>query len=388
MAATVRPTQLSNLLATMIAARLPLLITGAPGIGKSDIVAQAADAAGARLLISHPAVADPTDAKGLPWPQNHDTPIILPIAGSEYQVWSGGKLKGTFSFESEAKEFIARQPNGVTKATFLPFGELAEALEAKEPLVWFLDDLGQPSPAVQASFMQLILGRRVNGHHLPDTVTFVAATNRRTDRAGVSGILEPVKSRFASIVELEPNLDDWCQWAFAHAVPAMLVAFLRYKPDLLSAFTATADLTNSPVPRTWASVAKLEALKLPAEIEAAAMAGAVGEGAAVEYLAFRKMAAALVNLDAILADPVHAPLPPPTKPDQMYATAVGLAARATDKNFHRVITYLERLHAADHGEFAALAARDATRRDDKLLRTEAYVKMCCGPLGKLITGQH
>lgn len=345
MAATVRPSQLASILAAMIPARLPLLITGAPGIGKSDIVAQAADAAGARLLISHPAVADPTDAKGLPWPQP-----------------------------------------GATKATFLPFGELADAIESTSPLVWFLDDLGQASPAVQASYMQLILARRVNGHVLPDTVTFVAATNRRTDRAGVSGILEPVKSRFASIVELEPNLDDWCQWAFSHSVPAMLVAFLRYKPDMLSAFTATADLTNSPVPRTWASVAKLEGLKLPADIEAAAFSGAVGEGAASEYLAFRAMAASLVNLDAIIADPSHADIP--GKPDQMYATAVGLASRATDKNFNRIITYLDRLVSADHGEFAALSVRDATRRDKTLQRTEAYIKMCCGPLGKLITGQN
>src|SRR5271156_851581 len=155
------PKQLSAFLSRAIPARLPILITGAPGIGKSDIVAAAAVDAKADLILSHPAVADPTDAKGLPWP---------------------GK-------------------NG-TEATFLPFGELAQAIKAKNPTVWFLDDLGQASPAVQASFMQLLLARRVNGHVLPDCVTFVAATNRRADRAGVSGILEPVKSRFATIVEL------------------------------------------------------------------------------------------------------------------------------------------------------------------------------------------
>jgi len=64
---SVSPKQLAELLSAMIPARLPVLITGAPGIGKSDIVAQAAQQAQADLLISHPVVEDPTDAKGLPY---------------------------------------------------------------------------------------------------------------------------------------------------------------------------------------------------------------------------------------------------------------------------------------------------------------------------------
>jgi len=51
--------------------------------------------------------------------------------------------------------------------------------------------------------MQLILGRCINGHKVSDHVTFLAATNKKSDRAGVSGILEPVNSRFAAIVELQ-----------------------------------------------------------------------------------------------------------------------------------------------------------------------------------------
>ena len=106
---------------------MPLLVTGAPGIGKSDVLAQAATRANAHLILSHPAVSDPTDVKGLPW------------------------------VAADAKH-----------ATFLPFGELDRALNATEPTVWFLDDLGQATPAVQASYMQLLLARRVNGHALPD----------------------------------------------------------------------------------------------------------------------------------------------------------------------------------------------------------------------------
>ncbi len=342
---TVTPKQLAELLAAMIPARLPLLITGAPGIGKSDIVSQAAQAAQADLLISHPAVSDPTDFKGLPW------------------------------FEK-----------GDKSASFKPFGEFNTALNAVNSTLWLFDDLGQASPAVQAACMQLFLARRINGHILPDCITFVAATNRRVDRAGVSGILEPVKSRFAAIVELEANLDDWCQWAYSHNVPPTLIAFLRYKPDLLCKFEATSDLTNSPVPRTWSHVAKLEALKLSPVLESAAFSGAVGDGPALEYLAFRKMYKSLVNLDAILMNPDKAAIP--TKPDELYATVIGLASRANDTNFNRIATYASRMVTdVNRGEFAVLLVRDCLRRDEKIQFTDAYVRLNCGPLGQLVSGK-
>jgi hypothetical protein len=323
---------------------LPILITGAPGVGKSDIVGQAAELTGAELILSHPAVADPTDAKGLPWPKKD---------GDE--------------------------------ATFLPFGELARALRATVPTVWFLDDLGQATPAVQASFMQLILARRVNGHILPDCVTFVAATNRRADRAGVSGILEPVKSRFATIIELHPDIDSWCNWAIGAGIPPTLIAFLRFRPDLLSDFKPSADMSNSPMPRTWASLAKLEALSLPQQVELAAMAGAVGEGPAAEYIAFRRIYQSLTSVDAILLDPKGCKLP--TAPNELYATCTALASKVTDQNLSRIGIYANRLMDAGRGEFAVLLMRDVIRRNPKLKYSDAYIRIACGPIGQLISGQ-
>jgi hypothetical protein len=233
--------------------------------------------------------------------------------------------------------------------------------------------------------MQLLLARRVNGHILPDCVSFVAATNRRTDRAGVSGILEPVKSRFSAIVELTPDIDDWCLWAINHGIQSTLIAFLRFRPDLLSNFQPSQDMTNSPCPRTWASLAKLEALQLPAALEAEALTGAVGQGAATEYLAFRKLASALVSVDQILLDPKGSPIP--SKPAELYAVSCALACKANDKNLSRIAAYVERMTTEGKGEFAALTLRDAVRRNSTLTHSDAFIKLACGPLGALISGQ-
>ena len=338
-----RPTDLTGFLAEAIPAKHAILIKGAPGIGKSDIVQQAAELAGADLILSHPAVADPTDAKGLPWANA-----------------------------------------GADEATFLPFGELARALKADKLTVWFLDDLGQASAAVQASYMQLLLARRVNGHVLPDHVTFVAATNRRTDRAGVSGILEPVKSRFVSIVELEANLDDWTRWAFTHNIPPELIAFLRFRPELLSAFEASADLTNSPSPRTWSHVAKLLALNLTPGVQLAALSGAVGEGAAVEFAGFLRLYKELPSIDAILVDPDSQPLP--KDPATLFAVTTALGLKANQTVFPRIARYAERLLDATRGEFAALLLRDSIRKDVSVTQTTSFVKLMTSDLGTLVSG--
>lgn len=330
MAITLNPSQLLTFLGKAFARCLPILIQGAPGIGKSDLVGQAAADAGATMILSHPAVADPTDAKGLPW------------------VVDGA-------------------------ATFLPFGDLQQAIDATQPTVWFLDDLGQASPAVQASYMQLLLARQVNGHRLPDCVTFVAATNRRTDRAGVSGVLEPVKSRFASIVELQPTIDDWSQWAVTHDIAPEIIGFLRFKSNLLSDFHPTADLQNSPSPRTWAHASRLLQLDLPAGILTAAIAGAVGEGAATEFMAFLKLYRELPSIDAILLSPKDAPIP--QQPSTLYAVASALAMRADVANFARVSQYAQRLATEGHGEFAVLLVRDAIVKTPALGQTREYVRL-------------
>lgn len=338
-----RPTELTTFLATTIKAGLPVCIVSGPGLGKSDIVSQVTASLGYDLILSHPAVEDPTDAKGIPW----------------------GGSDGTIDFR--------------------PVGQIKKVLAATKPTVWFLDDFGQASPATQASYMQWLLARECAGHVLPSCVVIVVATNRRTDRAGVSGILEPVKSRFAAIVELEANIDDFCTWAFTQEhFTAEDVAFLRFKTDLFNAFAPSADLTNSPTPRTWSNAAKIMQLGLSPALELAGVAGAVGEGAASERMAFRRMYADLPAIDGILLDPESSDIP--KSPATLYAVVTTLGIRATPKNFGRIARYAERLTEASHGEFAALLLRDAVRRDPAIMQTSAFVKLASGELGQLIAG--
>lgn len=343
------PSEVLDLLTATIRERLPVLIVGGPGTAKTSLVAQAAAAAGADLIVSHPAVKDPTDMGGLPWAD------------------SGG-AKGT------------------KRAVFIPIGETAKVLESKRETVWLWDDFGQATPATQASGMPWLLARENNGNALPKHVTIIATTNRRTDRAGVSGLLEPVKSRFATIVEFTPDLDEWCQWAMSQQyMQPEIVAYLRFQPDMLYKFEPTADLTNCPLPRTWENAARVLACRVTSPtVEAAALAGAIGMEAATKFLEFRTMYKALPTVDGILISPKTADIP--TRLDIIWAVVSALAFKATEINFPRICIYAERMEAAGKGEYAAYLIHDIIRRLPEVQVTPAFPKLMSSPLGKLLGG--
>lgn len=296
-------------LVACINAGLPVLLQSAPGVGKSDLTYQAATACDADYMLMHPVVSDPTDAKGLPC-----------IVDGE--------------------------------AEFKPYGDMRRLMTSTKRLVCVLDDLGQAPAVVQAAFMQLILSRRINGHKISDHVVFVACTNRRQDKAGVAGILEPVKSRFACILELTAHIDDWTQWAIAAGVDARIIAFLRLRPALLHDFKPTADIVNSPCPRTWTNAARLVSLGFT-DVET--LAGAIGQGAATELASFLPVMARMPNPETILLNPDTADVP--SHPAVAYAVCGALAARCTTKTAARIMTYIRRLPQ----EFGQLLKSDCER---------------------------
>ena len=321
-----RPAHMIEYLRYAIRNHYPVLMTGAPGTGKSDIGEEASNLENTGLILSHPVTADPTDFKGLPFPRK------------------GGK-----------------------GADFLPFGDLELLINAKEETVFFLDDLGQAPASVQAACMQLILARRINGHKISDKVTFIAATNRKQDKSGVTGILKSLKRRFI-IQELEVDWKDWIKWGLVNGMPHELMAFIGFKPDLLfSDDDSNGDITNSPCPRTVAMVGKHQA-NCPKHLFEDACRGAVGREFATQYMTFLKLFDQLPTVDSVTLNPSGALIPP--TPDSQYAFTVSLAKRMTDTTIGPICEYLDRLKP----ELSVCCMKMAISRDANLQNTNAFIK--------------
>ena len=318
------PEQMLEFLPVAIRNRLPVLVQGAPGIGKTEILEEAARRAEADIIISHPVVSDPTDYKGQPWVINEE-------------------------------------------ATFLPFSDLRHIIHADKPTVFFLDDFGQALPSVQAAAMQLILGRKINDHKVSEHVTFFAATNRKKDKAGVSGILEPVKSRFVTIIDMKVDHEDWIGWAINHQVPTPLISFIRFRPDLLFDYNPTTEIVNSPCPRTVYNVGRLIDAGISQSIELASFAGAAGAAFATEFVGFIRIFRGLPSIDKILMAPNEVDVP--TDPATLYALCGALANKASEQTIKNIMIFGDKMK----DEFNVLLVKDCIRHNVEVTETRAFI---------------
>jgi Mg-chelatase subunit ChlI len=250
----VRPTDVTKALAALVPTRRPVYLWGPPGVGKSSLVRQAADALGCRLVAVRATLLDPVDLRGLPQVVR-DTAVWCPPA-------------------------------------FLPKGGQG---------VLFLDELAQAAPLVQAACLQLTLDRRVGEYELPDGWAVVAASNRAGDRAGTHRLITPLLNRFVHL-DLDVSADDWQAWAVAAGVSPEVRAFLRYRPGLLFQFHPAAPQRAFPTHRAWQFVSDVLA-GTPGELRHAVVAGCVADGPAAEFVGFLQLVRQLPDLDAVLARP-------------------------------------------------------------------------------------
>lgn len=319
-----------------------ILLVGRPGVGKTDLVKQATRALGYRAIIAHPVTHNPTHYSGLGW--------------------------------------VFQLDDGTPRAEFVPYGFLRELITTtNERLIMFFDDVGQATNATQAAMMQLFLERSLNGQKISDTVSFVAATNRREDKAGVGGVLEPLKSRFdAGIIHLQAELDPWCKWAMLHKMPVWLIAYARFRPEVITDWEPTPDLVNTACPRTLAFVGEAYIDQLPEDMWQSAFSGMIGVGRTAELLTFYKFAKSIPNPDAIIMNPDKEVIP--DRPEIQYALAAALANKSTEANFDAVIRYFDRWFDGGNfkdgipkAEFVLSYFKDAIVRKPELKNTQGYV---------------
>ncbi len=260
----------------------PVMIWGPPGIGKSQLVSQVADKHKRTLIDIRLSQMEPSDLRGIPFKDNDKVewavPSMLPDA------------------EKHGKEGIL-----------------------------FLDEITSAPPSVSAAAYQLILDRRLGDYKIPDGWAIFAAGNRQGDRGVTYSMPAPLANRF-SHYEIDVNLDDWVAWAYQTGIDERIIAFLRFRPDLLFDFDPAHNPVAFPSPRTWEFVhrALIKFMDHP-ELFVDALQSCVGPAAGIELNAFIANLDQMPDLDAIINGEV---VPTPTEIDLQYAVASALVGRA------------------------------------------------------------
>ena len=243
--------------------RRPVFAHGAPGIGKSDIVKQIGIDTGREVIDVRLALWEPTDIKGIPY----------------YNIDLG-------------------------TMTWAPPSELPTDPDCTAIL--FLDELNSAPPAVQAAAYQLILNRRVGTYKLPDGVDIVAAGNRDGDRGVTHRMPAPLANRFVHL-ELKVDNDDWEEWAIANRIHSEVIGYCAFAKQDLYDYDPKNSGKAFATPRSWSFVSELldDEDEIDVETLHNLVAGAIGDGLGLKFMAHRKIAGRLPSASDILDGKVN-----------------------------------------------------------------------------------
>jgi MoxR-like ATPase len=239
---------------------LSWMLHGRPGIGKTEVVAQLARDAGARLIDLRLTTLDPSDLRGLPY------------------------------YDHAAGRTVWYRPEDLPD-------------DPEVPTVLFLDELTAAAPALQPVVYGLLQERRVGRHRLPASCFVVAAGNGAEDGAIAYAMGTALSDRLVHLA-LRAGAADWIKgYALPRGLHPAVVAFIRTRPDLLE---TTEDAlrrgeTIFATPRSWARVAGVMAQGFERRVRDAMVAGILGEAVAAEFLAVADEIAATVEVGAMLA---------------------------------------------------------------------------------------
>lgn len=260
----------------------PVMLWGPPGVGKSQMVAQIAARHGARVIDIRLSQMEPSDLRGIPFRVDGRVEWAIP--------------------------------------SLLP-----DAERHGQAGVLFLDEITSAPPAVSAAAYQLILDRRLGDYQVPPHWAIFAAGNRQGDRGVTYSMPAPLANRFSHF-EVETHLDDWVSWAYANRIDERVIAFLRFRPELLFDFDPAHNPVAFPSPRSWEFAHRgLRKFEDHPELLQGTLQACVGPAAGVELTAFVNSLDQMPDLDAIVAGEA---VQVPREIDLQYAVAAALVGRA------------------------------------------------------------
>jgi hypothetical protein len=200
-----------------------ILISGAPGIGKSDLMTQVAEKLHMGLNPQYLGTML-LEQFGMPLPMLESP---AKVDKSQFQRWS---LPEFYSVEN-----LRVKPNPICKED--------------NWIILFMDDIHLATKTIQTYFFQLLTYRSIHNKKMPNNFVMVAAGNRALDRAGAQPIMAPIVNRFF-ILDVRAEAKDWINnFALSYGIRHDIVSFIELYPEMIQ----SEPLESKPwaSPRSW-----------------------------------------------------------------------------------------------------------------------------------------
>ncbi len=249
-----------NLAPAVSAARLPVLLRGRHGVGKSQVVYQIA--------------------------KNMELPVVERRASQMTE----GDLVGLPSIEGN-------------RTSFNPPDWFKQACE--EPVVLFLDEVDRATLEVRQGIFELTDSRKLNGHYLhEDTLVFAAINGGEHGEQYQVNEMDPAELDRWSVWDIEPTVEDWLSWAKGN-VDSLVWDFINQNRDHLEHNGDIEPNKRYPSRRSWDRLnqvlAKADLLESPGPQMFALAQSFVGFEAAVSFNDFAANYERQVTVEQLLA---------------------------------------------------------------------------------------
>ncbi|MGV6859274.1 MAG: AAA family ATPase [bacterium] len=269
-------------LAATAGSHTPVMLWGAPGVGKSQMIEQVAERNDVPVIDIRLSQMEPSDLRGIPFKSGDHVEWAIP--------------------------------------SMLPSAE-----KHGSQGILFLDEITSAAPSVSAAAYQLILDRRLGDYRVPEGWAIFAAGNRQGDRGVTYTMPAPLANRF-SHYEVDINLDDWVAWAYQNGISEKIVGFLRFRPELLFDFDPAHNPVAFPSPRSWEFAHRaLKKFEDSPGLLQGSLQACIGPAAGIELKAFIDSLDQMPDLNAILAGES---VDTPKEIDLQYAVAAALVGHA------------------------------------------------------------
>lgn len=181
-----------------------LFIWGAPGIGKTDVVHQAAasieEEVGQPVRVMTVTMAHKAmhDIGGLPL-------LIADVANMSEDDRS--------SFEEDRKKLIADKRSLPHIGVDFAYPAWLPPMDSKELGIIFLDELNRAPKDVLGASLTLLMSRSAGEYRIPNGWRIWGAGNRVAEAPNITEIDLPVAARLGKHLHMIPTVSSWIKWA-------------------------------------------------------------------------------------------------------------------------------------------------------------------------------
>jgi hypothetical protein len=342
----VNPDTLKELIKVACTMGDPIMVMGAPGLGKSEIVATAAEEIFSGTYDEY----EKCDHHGRPaWRLKKGAKQVVMGEHTEDGVYVGGPAPWLMDVR-----LLLHDPTDVKGLLYLHDGTVKCSAPNILPVrgqvdprggICFIDELTNAPGSTQGAALQPMHDRRIGDHTIEDGWNFVGAGNDTNHGTFSNRMSHALGTRFATIVELVCDPQQFIRWGtVTDRISPEIVAYLRRFPQHVHDFDPKSAHSSHPNPRVWEKISRyMSNANMSPLAKQAFVSGALGDGCATEMLAVLEDVQRCPDPDAIVLNPDAVPAPKKDDVSVMYMICSSLTRKTNQSTLKNIHTYMKKL---------------------------------------------